>query len=105
MPIAAPKSGLQAKVGWVLENSGNFQSNEHKNIPTLRKNGWENGGQSCLPPSEKLHFQATHSRFSSFACATIKSYKILTINLYSKPDYLIFYYIEQMEIMIQAFMD
>ena len=52
MPIAPPKSGLQTKVGWVLENSGNFQSNEHKNIPILGKNGWENGGQSCLPPSE-----------------------------------------------------
>ena len=73
MPIAPPKNGQQAKVGWVLENSGNFQSNEHKNIPILGKNGWENGGQSCLPPSEKLHFRAT-------PCATIKSYKTLTIN-------------------------
>ncbi len=58
---------LETKVGWVLK--------EHKKIHILGINGWENEGQSCLPPSKKLHFRATHCRFSSFACAKIKSYK------------------------------
>ena len=41
----------------------------------------------AIPPSEKLHFWATHCRFSFFACATIKSYKTITINCYPKSDY------------------
>ena len=39
--IEGTRSGLKTKVGWVLENSGNFLSNEHKNTPFLWKNGWE----------------------------------------------------------------
>ena len=43
------KIELGAKVGWVLKNSGNFQSNEHKDSLISSKNGWEKWGQSCLP--------------------------------------------------------
>ena len=55
--------------------------------------------------AEKIEVKVAYCVFSSLACATIKSYKTLTINLYSKPYYLIFYYIEQMDWMIQAFTD
>ena len=54
MPTAPPANGLQTKVVWVLENSWNFLSNEHKNIYFLGTNGWENPDQNCLPPQHTL---------------------------------------------------
>ena len=52
---------LTTKVGWVLENSGNFLSNEQNNIDFLGKNGWENQSQCCLPLPKKCHFQALYT--------------------------------------------
>ena len=52
MPIAPPKYGLQTKVGWVLENSGNFQSNEYKNIPILEKKAEKMEVKVAYPPSK-----------------------------------------------------
>ena len=43
------KSYLQIKVGWVLKNSGNFQSNEHRNFVFSPKNVWDIKAQSWLP--------------------------------------------------------
>ena len=48
--IEGTRSGLETKVGWVLKNSGNFLSDEHKNSSFLSKNDWEKWGQRCLPP-------------------------------------------------------
>ena len=52
--IEGTRIGLKTKVGRVLENSGNFLSNEHKNSPILWKNSWENWGQTWLPPLENM---------------------------------------------------
>ena len=38
IPITGLKRGLKIKVGWVLKNSGNFQSNEHRNFVFSSKN-------------------------------------------------------------------
>ena len=38
MPITGLGRGLKKKVGGVLKNSGNFQSNEHRNFVFLSKN-------------------------------------------------------------------
>ena len=38
MPITGLGRGLKIKVGGVLKNSGNFQSNEHRNFVFLSKN-------------------------------------------------------------------
>ena len=54
------ESGLEIKVGSVLENSGFFLSNEYKNFSLLSKNSWENQGQTCLPPSKKWHYLKSH---------------------------------------------
>ena len=43
------KRGLKIKVGWVLKNSGNFQSNEHRNFVFSSKNDWDIEAQSWLP--------------------------------------------------------
>ena len=51
--IEGTRSGLQTKVGWVLKNSGNFLSNEHKNSSFLSENDWEKWAQRCLPPMGK----------------------------------------------------
>ena len=60
-PIAPPKNGLQAKVGRVLENSGNFQSNEHNNIPILGKK-WLRKWRSKLPtPPLKNYISEQHT--------------------------------------------
>ena len=50
------------KVRWVLKNSGNFLSNEHKNSQFLGKNGWEKWGQTWLPPLKKWHYQRSPCR-------------------------------------------
>ena len=50
--IEGIRSGLKIKVGWVLENSGNFLSDEHKNSSFLWKNGQEKQGQTWLPPQK-----------------------------------------------------
>ena len=47
--LEASKSELQMKVGWVLKNSGNFQSNEHRSFVFLPKNAWDIDAQSWLP--------------------------------------------------------
>ena len=39
IPITGLGRGLKIKVGGVLENSGNFQCNEHRNFVLLSKNG------------------------------------------------------------------
>ena len=52
--IEGTRIGLKTKLGRVLENSGNFLSNEHKNSPILWKNSWENWGQTWLPPLENM---------------------------------------------------
>ena len=49
--LEALKNDLQIKVGWVLKNSGNFQSIEHKNFVFLPKNAWDIRPQSWLPSS------------------------------------------------------
>ena len=51
--IEGTRSGLQTKVGWVLKNSGNFLSDEHKNSSFLSENDWVKWGQRCLPPLGK----------------------------------------------------
>ena len=43
------KNDLQIKVGWVLKNSENFQSNEHRNFVFLPKIAWDIKAQSWLP--------------------------------------------------------
>ena len=47
------RSDLWIKVGGVLENSGNFLSDEHKNSSFLSENDWEKWVQRCLPPLRK----------------------------------------------------
>ena len=47
--LEALKSKLQMIVGWVLKNSGNFHSNEHRNFVILPKNVWDIKAQSWLP--------------------------------------------------------
>ena len=49
MPITGLGRGLKIKVGWVSKNSGNFQSNEHRNFVFLSKNDWDIKAQSWLP--------------------------------------------------------
>ena len=49
MPITGLGRGLKIKVGWVLKNSGNFQSNEHRNFVFSSKNDWDIKAQSWLP--------------------------------------------------------
>ena len=49
MPLTGLGRGLEIKVGWVLKNSGNFQSNEHWNFVFLPKNDWDIKAQSWLP--------------------------------------------------------
>ena len=49
IPITGLKRGLKIKVGWVLKNSGNFQSNEHRNFVFSSKNDWDIKAQSWLP--------------------------------------------------------
>ena len=51
--IEGTRSGLEIKVGWVLQNSGNFLSDEHKNSSFLSENDWEKWVQRCLPPLRK----------------------------------------------------
>ena len=51
--IEGTRSGLETKVGWVLQNSGNFLSDEHKNSSFLSENDWEKWVQRCLPPLRK----------------------------------------------------
>ena len=51
------KNDLQIKVGWVLKNSGNFQSNEHRNFVFLPKNAWDIKAQSWLPSSQNNAFE------------------------------------------------
>ena len=51
MLLEAFKNELQIKVGWVLKNSGNFQSNEHRNFVFLPKIAWDIKAQSWLPSS------------------------------------------------------
>ena len=46
MPITGLWRGLEIKIGWVLKNSGNFLSNEHKNFVFLYRNDWEIKAQS-----------------------------------------------------------
>ena len=49
MPITGLGRGLKIKVGGVLKNSGNFQSNEHRNLVFLFKNDGDMKAQSWLP--------------------------------------------------------
>ena len=51
--IEGTRSGLETKVGWVLKNSGNFLSDEHKNSSFLSENVWEKWGQRRQPPLRK----------------------------------------------------
>ena len=46
--LGALRNGLQIKVGWVLESSGNFLSSEYKNIIIWSRNAWENW---CIVPT------------------------------------------------------
>ena len=62
------RSGLNTKVGWVLKNSGNFLSNEHKNSPLLWKNRWEKWGQICLPPLKKWHYMTLWVPYRFLLC-------------------------------------
>ena len=48
--IEGIRSGLQKKVGRVLENSGNFLSDEHKTPHFCEKKGREKQGQTWLSP-------------------------------------------------------
>ena len=59
MPITPLAKGLKTKV---LENSGNFLSNEHKNIYFLGKMAEKIKVKVAYPPSKKLHFLASHCR-------------------------------------------
>ena len=43
------RNGLQIKVGWVLESSGNFLSSEYKNIIIWSRNAWEKWSLRYLP--------------------------------------------------------
>ena len=47
MPLTGLSRGLE--IGWVLKNSGNFQSNEPRNSVFLDKNGLDIKSQSWLP--------------------------------------------------------
>ena len=58
--IEGIRSRLQTKVGWVLKNSGNFLSDEHKN------EGREKQGQTWLPPPKKWDHLGSPCRF--FLC-------------------------------------
>ena len=49
MPIKGLRRGLKIKVGGVLKNSGNIQSNEHRNFVFLFKNDGDINAQSWLP--------------------------------------------------------
>ena len=40
-PLVAYCSGLEIKVGWNFKSSGNYLSDEHKNMFVLSKDGWE----------------------------------------------------------------
>ena len=51
--IKGTRSGLETKVGWVLQNSGNFLSDEHKKSSFLSENDWEKWVQRFLPPLRK----------------------------------------------------
>ena len=43
------RSGLKTTLGWVLKNSGNFLSNEHKNSPFLCKTAKKNEVKHAYP--------------------------------------------------------
>ena len=60
------KSDLQIKVGWVLKNSGNFQSNEHRNFVFLPKNAWDIKVQSWLPLSQNNAFEQQNNWFKKW---------------------------------------
>ena len=64
---SATRTGLETKVGWVLQNSGNFLSDEHKNSSFLSKNDWEKWGQRCLPPGKRTWLWITPEMF--FFCS------------------------------------
>ena len=49
MPITGLERGLEIKVGWVLKNSGNFKSNEHRNFVFSPKNDWDIKNQRWPP--------------------------------------------------------
>ena len=51
--IEGTRSGLETKVEWVLKNSGNILSDEHKNSSFLSENIWEKLGQRRQPPLRK----------------------------------------------------
>ena len=68
MLLDAIKNKLQIKVGWVLKNSGNFQSNEHRNFLFLPKNAWDIKAQSWLPSSQNNAFEQQNKLFKSEAC-------------------------------------
>ena len=53
--IEGIRSGLQKKVGRVLENSGNFLSDEHKTPHFCEKKGWEKQGQILTQDSDFKH--------------------------------------------------
>ena len=43
------------KNSWVLKNSRNLLSNEHKIFFVLLKNGWEKEGQRYQPPKKRIN--------------------------------------------------
>ena len=50
MPITPPANGLQTKVVWVFKNSGNFLSNEDKNIYFYEKMAAKIWVKNAYPP-------------------------------------------------------
>ena len=67
MLFRAHMSEKVKKIGWILESSGNFLSNEHKTVLIWLKNCWETWIQRYLLPAKrtkKLKFEQLHTNYS-----------------------------------------
>ena len=56
------------KFGWILENSGNFLSNEHNTVFILFKNCWETWIQRYLLPAKRKKAKIWATSHKLFIC-------------------------------------
>ena len=64
---------LEKKVRLVFKSSGNFLSNNHKNIIILWKNVWESLGQRCLPHPKKQKTTEIYLYLDKNVCFSTRS--------------------------------